>query len=119
MLSVINRLLGAGQAHGTTDMLPPELQTIVCTATVMERNGEDENTPRILFMTARGSFYRDDKHPRRWLTDNWPELSEAQTLRAIKLIDARVLEVKRERMVRDDRPRWADWRPTRSTADWR
>lgn len=118
--SAINRLLGAGHAPAS-DMLPPELQTVICSATILERSGVDESSiPRTLVMTACGSFHRegDDKQPRRWLAHNFPGLTEAQTLRALRLIDARVLEVQRDQVARDGGPRWAGWRPARTHADW-
>lgn len=118
MLAAINRLFGKSRASSAVDMLPPELQSVVCTATVLERNGKDENTPRVLLMTSRGSFYRDESHPRRWLASNWPELNEAQILRALGLIDMQVLEAQREQVTRGNALSWSTWRPKHSAADW-
>ena len=109
--SAINRLLGASRAPVAADALPPELQTVICSATAMPRTDDDAGMPRLLLMTARGTFYRDDKQPRAWLAANWPELTDAQTLRALALLDARVLELQRSQFARDDGPRWAGWRP--------
>lgn len=117
MRSPTNRLLNAG-----SDALPPELATIVAAATIMERSSADENSmPRILVATARGSFHleRDDKHVRRWLENNWPGLSEAQTRRAQALLNARVLEVQREQVERANGSRWAAWTPLRGPGDRR
>ncbi|MDN7699470.1 hypothetical protein R0290_10095 [Burkholderia semiarida] len=116
MFGRLSALVGGQQPTATpTDMLPPELQTVIASARVMEREGADENSPRILVQTARGSFWRDDKQPRAWLAANWAELSEAQTIRALQLLDARVLEAQREHaaIAAAERRgyRWKDWSP--------
>ncbi|MFV8595078.1 hypothetical protein [Ralstonia pseudosolanacearum] len=117
MLAAIRTLFGGRRATAAaTDALPPEAQTVIASATVLERAAADEKSARLLVQTARGSFFRDDKQPRAWLAANWA-LTEAQTIRALKLIDARVVEAQREQAAvaaSHGGERWADWRPQRS-----
>lgn len=96
------------------DVLPTEAQTCIASAMVFDRT-VDKDFPRVLMMTAYGAFYLDERQPRGWLKENWPHLSEAQNIRALKLIDARVCEVQREQLVSTAALRrgtsWRDWRP--------
>jgi hypothetical protein len=115
-------LVGRQQPTATsTDALPPELQTVIASAGVIEREGADKNSPRILVQTARGSFWGHDAgQVRAWLAESWPELTEAQRVRAAAMLAARVVEAKREHAAVSaaSRPRWSDWRAVRDILEF-
>lgn len=120
MLARLRALVGGRKpteaaAAVVTDALPPEVQTVIGGAMVIERNGTDENNPRLLVHTARGSFFRDEKQPRAWLASSWPELNDAQRVRALRMLDARIAEAQREHAAAAaasrSGPRWKDWQP--------
>lgn len=114
MRSAINRLLGANSAP-ISEMLPPDLATIISAARIIERAGSEEDSPRVLVQVPGGAFWHDDKQPRAWLAKNW-ELNEAQTQRALGLIGARVALARREATeaavaAMRGRSGWRDWKP--------
>ncbi|URF05271.1 hypothetical protein [Cupriavidus campinensis] len=118
MFDRLRALVGGQRPTGTsTDMLPPEVQTVIASARVMEREGADENSPRILVQTARGSFWgHDAEQVRAWLAASWSELTEAQRGRAAAMLAARVGEAQRENTAASaaamrGRSSWRDWKP--------
>ncbi|MFD2424538.1 hypothetical protein ACFSUI_10975 [Ralstonia solanacearum] len=58
MLKAIRTLFGGRQAAtpAAADELPAEVATVIAAATVMDRGADDEGNPRLLVMTAHGTF---------------------------------------------------------------
>lgn len=114
---ILSLVGGRAKPAGTpTDMLPPELQTLIGGARFLEREGADVNSPRILVQTARGSFWgHDAEQVRAWLAAGWPELTEAQRVRAAAMVTARIAEAQHEQTAAAaamrGRSAWRDWKP--------
>ena len=123
MLARLRSLVGgrkptAAPAVVVTDALPPEVQTVISGAHIIERHGADENSTRTLVQTARGSFWHDAEQPRTWLAANWPDLNPAQQSRALGMLGSQVVQTQREQAAAAaatrSGPRWKDWQPVRS-----
>ncbi|MFV8582131.1 hypothetical protein ACNRBH_23805 [Ralstonia pseudosolanacearum] len=116
MLKAIRTLFGGRQAAvpAATDELPAEAATVIAAATVMDRGADDEGNPRVLVMTAHGTFRYSFDGARDWLRHAFPALNEAQTARAVKLLASRVTEFKRAanaNAAQNQRSAWRDWKP--------
>ncbi|QOK96854.1 hypothetical protein HF909_10705 [Ralstonia pseudosolanacearum] len=118
MFGRLSALVGGQQPTATpsTDMLPPELATIIAAARIIERTGSDEDSPRVLVQVPGGAFWYDAEQPSKWLTANWPELTAAQQSRALGLLGARVAQAQREATeaavaAMRGRSGWRDWKP--------
>lgn len=116
MLKAIRTLFGGRQAAApaATDELPAEVATVIAAATVMDRGADDEGNPRVLVMTAHGTFRYSFDGARDWLRQAFPALNEAQTARAVKLLASRVTEFKHTvnaSAVHTQRSAWRDWKP--------
>ncbi len=97
-----------------SDELPVEAATVIAAATVMDRGADDEGNPRVLVMTAYGTFRYSLDGARDWLRQAFPALNEAQTARAVKLLASRVTEFKHAvnaRAAHTQRSAWRDWKP--------
>ncbi|OXJ17241.1 hypothetical protein [Burkholderia sp. HI2500] len=94
------------------DELPVEAATVIVDATIMDRGADDEGNPRVLVMTAHGTFRYSFDGARDWLRQAFPALNEAQSARAVKLIASRVAEFQRTASApRSLRSEWAAWKP--------
>lgn len=116
MLKAIRTLFGGRQAAapGAADELPAEVATVLAAATVMDRGADEEGNPRLLVMTAHGTFRYSLEGARAWMQQVWPSLTEAQTARAVKLLASRVTEFKHTvnaSAARAQRCAWRDWKP--------
>ncbi|MDF3106945.1 hypothetical protein [Burkholderia semiarida] len=118
MLKAIRTLFGGRQAAtpAATDELPAEVAIVIAGASFMDRGADEEGNPRLLVMTAHGTFRYSFNGARDWLRQAFPALNEAQTARAVKLLASRVAEFNRlptggERSIN----RWADWKPRRDS----
>lgn len=116
MLARLRALVGGRKpaAAQASDDLPAEAATVIAAATVMDRGADDEGNPRVLVMTAHGTFRYSFDGARDWLRQAFPALSEAQTARAVKLLASRVTEFKRTvsaSAAPAQRSDWASWKP--------
>ncbi|HDR9161785.1 TPA: hypothetical protein QDB28_002153 [Burkholderia vietnamiensis] len=116
MLKSIRTLFGGRKAAApaATDELPAEVATVIAAATVMDRGADDEGNPRVLVMTAHGTFRYSLQGARAWMKQVWPSLTEAQTARAVKLLASRVTEFKHTvnaSAAHTQRSAWRDWKP--------
>lgn len=116
MLARLRALVGGRKPIAApTNALPPEVQVVIGGAMVIERNGADENSPRLLVHTSRGSCWFDEAEPRKWLAANWPELTAAQQSRALGMLGSRVAQAQREHAAAAAAVRggssWRDWKP--------
>ncbi|CAN7264529.1 hypothetical protein LJR230_001066 [Trinickia sp. LjRoot230] len=113
MLARLRILVGGRKptAAPASDELPAEAATVIAAATVVDRGADDEGNPRVLVMTARGTFRYSFDGARDWLRQSFPALNEAQTGRALKLLASRVTEFKRTASAtRTQRHAWRDWK---------
>lgn len=115
MLKFIRALLSGKQdpASMSGTSLPPELQTLIAAAYIIERSGPEEGISRILVQTALGVFWANQATA--WLESNWPELNSTQISRAETMLSARIKETMRESafalIAGDSAHRWRDWKP--------
>lgn len=116
MLKAIRSLFGGRQAAApaATDELPAEAATVIAGASFVDRGADDEGNPRLLVMTAHGTFRYSFDGARGWLRQAFPSLTEAQTARAMKLLASRVTEFKHTvnaSAMYPQRGTWRDWKP--------
>lgn len=118
MLGRLRALVGGRKptAAPAVNELPVEAATVIAGAAVVDRGEDDEGNPRVLVMTAHGTFRYSSTGGRDWVRRAFPTLNEAQTDRAVKLIASRVTETMRPPAASHPRDgeRWADWKPLRS-----
>ncbi|CAJ2884177.1 hypothetical protein [Burkholderia pseudomallei] len=116
MLARLRALVGGRKptVAQASDELPAEVATVIAAATVMDRGADDEGNPRVLVMTAHGTFRYSLEGARAWMKQVWPSLTEAQTARAVKLLASRVTEFKhtvKASAANTQRSAWRDWKP--------
>lgn len=116
MLARLRALVGGRKptAAPPSDELPAEAATVIAGATFVDRGADDEGNPRLLVMTAHGTFRYSFDGARDWLRQAFPSLTEAQLARALKLLASRVTEFKHTvnaSAVRPQRSTWRDWKP--------
>lgn len=116
MLKAIRTWFGGRQATvpAVTNELPAEAATVIAGASFVDRGADDEGNPRLLVMTAHGTFRYSFDGAHDWLRRAFPALNEAQTARAVKLLASRVTEFKHTvnaSAVRPQRSTWRDWKP--------
>ena len=115
MLNFIRALLSGKQIPTSTPVasLPPELQTLIAAACIIERSTQEEGMPRILVQTALGTFWANQAVT--WLASNWPELNSVQISRAEFMLSARIKGALRENalppVAGNSAHRWRDWKP--------
>lgn len=101
-------------AARSNDDLPSEAATVIAGATVVDRGTDDDGNPRLLVMTAHGTFRYSFDGARHWLRQSFPALNEAQTGRAVKLLASRVTEFKHTvnaSAAHTQRGAWRNWKP--------
>lgn len=116
MLARLRALVGGRMptAAPPSNELPAETATVIAAATIVDRGADDEGNPRLLVMTAHGTFRYSFDGARDWLRQAFPALNEAQTARAVKLLASRVTEFKHTvnaSAVHTQRSAWRDWKP--------
>lgn len=103
----------------TSDALPAELASTIGAAFITVRSGEGD--PAIIQFSGWRSVKYDRDVLRNLFGEMSPGLSEAQTLRAMRFLDNRIVEQARQQgeadilsQGRERRGRWADWK-----SEWR
>ncbi|NRO99214.1 hypothetical protein GWC77_25295 [Paraburkholderia sp. NMBU_R16] len=114
MLTRLRALVGGRKPTVTraSDELPAEAATVIAAATIVDRGADDEGSPRVLVMTAHGTFRYSFDGARDWLRQAFPALTDAQMARAVKLLTSRVTEFQRDAIAAPaKRSDWASWKP--------